>query len=166
MRDITFIDLTKSYNITFYSHNGWVFKVMQAVSVVIWMELEPISLVCKSLGLFGLNYDFCNVVFLGPNHVPACKLSMILYYKAREPCMARVFSSTVQYVIACFTASYRIFSSWVHNTPRLQFKTECKKNHFGLWAFFVSHRVEISYIKSSRVSKYYSHVVTHGKTFV
>ena len=73
-----------------------------------------------------LNY-FGNVVFWGPNHVPACKLSMILYYKAREPCMARVLSSTVQYVIACFTASYRIFSSWVHNTPRLQFKAKLSK---------------------------------------
>ena len=31
-------------------------------------------------------------------HVPACKLSMILYYKAREPCIARVLSSAVQYV--------------------------------------------------------------------
>jgi hypothetical protein len=96
------------------------------------MELEPISPVYKSLGLLGLNYDFCNVVFWGPNQVPACKLSMILYYKAREPCMARVLSSTVQYVIACFTASYRIFSSWVHNTQRLQLKIKCKTKFFPL----------------------------------
>ena len=34
------LDMNKSDNITFYSHNGWVFKVIQAVSVVIWMELK------------------------------------------------------------------------------------------------------------------------------
>ena len=40
--DITCIDLTsiKSDNITFYSHNGWIDKVVQAVSVVIWNESE------------------------------------------------------------------------------------------------------------------------------
>ena len=37
----------KSDNITFYSQNGWIFKVMQAVSVVIWMESELISPVCS-----------------------------------------------------------------------------------------------------------------------
>ena len=36
-------DMNKSDNITFYSHNGWVFKVIQAVSVVIWMDSEQIS---------------------------------------------------------------------------------------------------------------------------
>ena len=36
-------DMNKSENITFYSHNGWVFKVIQAVSVVIWMDSEQIS---------------------------------------------------------------------------------------------------------------------------
>ena len=39
-------DMNKSDNITFYSHNGWVFKVIQAVSVVIWMDSEQISPVC------------------------------------------------------------------------------------------------------------------------
>ena len=46
MPDVTFIDLTcicNSDNITFYSQNGWIFKVIQAVSVVIWMESELIS---------------------------------------------------------------------------------------------------------------------------
>ena len=36
-------DMYKSDNITFYSQNGWIFKVIQAVSVVIWMESELIS---------------------------------------------------------------------------------------------------------------------------
>ena len=40
-------DMNKSDNITFYSHNGWVFKVIQAVSVVIWMDSEQISPVCS-----------------------------------------------------------------------------------------------------------------------
>ena len=31
-------DMYKSDDITFYSQNGWMFKVIQAVSVVIWME--------------------------------------------------------------------------------------------------------------------------------
>ena len=39
-------DMYKSDNITFYSQNGWIFKVIQAVSVVIWMESELISPVC------------------------------------------------------------------------------------------------------------------------
>ena len=39
-------DMNKSENITFYSNNGWVFKVIQAVSVVIWMDSEQISPVC------------------------------------------------------------------------------------------------------------------------
>ena len=42
------LDMNKSDNITFYSHNGWVFKVIQAVSVVIWMDSEQISPVCWS----------------------------------------------------------------------------------------------------------------------
>jgi hypothetical protein len=33
----------KSDNITFHSQNGWIFKVIQAASVVIWMESELIS---------------------------------------------------------------------------------------------------------------------------
>ena len=36
-------DMYKSHNITFYSQNGWIFKVIQARSVVIWMETEEIS---------------------------------------------------------------------------------------------------------------------------
>ena len=36
-------DMYKSDNITFSSQNGWIFKVIQAVSVVIWMESELIS---------------------------------------------------------------------------------------------------------------------------
>ena len=36
-------DMYNSDNITFYSQNGWIFKVIQAVSVVIWMESELIS---------------------------------------------------------------------------------------------------------------------------
>ena len=39
----------KSENMTFYSQNGWIFKVIQAVGVVIWMELEEISPVCNGL---------------------------------------------------------------------------------------------------------------------
>ena len=46
-------DMNKSENITFYSHNGWVFKVIQAVSIVIWMDSEQISPVC-SFQLVGL----------------------------------------------------------------------------------------------------------------
>ena len=42
-------DMNKSENITFYSHNGWVFKVIQAVSIVIWMDSEQISPVWKSV---------------------------------------------------------------------------------------------------------------------
>ena len=48
--DVTFIDLmasrfdmNKSDNITFYSHNGWIFKMIQAVIVVIWKESELIK---------------------------------------------------------------------------------------------------------------------------
>ena len=40
-------EMNKSDNITFYSHNGWIFKVIQAVSVVIWKESELISPVCS-----------------------------------------------------------------------------------------------------------------------
>ena len=39
-------DMHKNDNIAFNSHNCWVFKMIQAVSAVIWMELEPISPVC------------------------------------------------------------------------------------------------------------------------
>ena len=35
-------DMYKSDNTTFHSHNGWIFKVIQAVSVVIWKESELI----------------------------------------------------------------------------------------------------------------------------
>ena len=42
-------DMNKSDNITFYSHNGWIFKVIQAVIVVIWKESELISPVCLGL---------------------------------------------------------------------------------------------------------------------
>ena len=38
--------MNKSDNITFYSHNGWVFKVIQAVNVEIGMDSEQISPVC------------------------------------------------------------------------------------------------------------------------
>jgi hypothetical protein len=36
-------DMYKSDNITFHSHNGWIFKTIKAVSVVIWKESEQIS---------------------------------------------------------------------------------------------------------------------------
>ena len=36
-------DMHKNENITFCSHNGWFFKMIQAVSAVIWMEIETIS---------------------------------------------------------------------------------------------------------------------------
>ena len=51
-------DMKKSDNITFYSHNGWVFKVIQAVSVVIWVDSEQISPVC-SFQLVGLLWTDC-----------------------------------------------------------------------------------------------------------
>ena len=38
-------DMHENDNLIFYSHNGWVFKVIQDVSAVIWMELEPITTV-------------------------------------------------------------------------------------------------------------------------
>ena len=45
-------DMIKSDNIAFYSHNGWIYKVIQAVSVVIWKESELISPVCSSYSYF------------------------------------------------------------------------------------------------------------------
>ena len=41
-----FILLKLKPDVTFYGHNGWIFKVIQAVSVVIWKESELISPVC------------------------------------------------------------------------------------------------------------------------
>ena len=41
--------MNNSDNITFYSHNDWVFKVIQAMSVVIWMDSEQISPVCVTV---------------------------------------------------------------------------------------------------------------------
>ena len=40
---IYWFDMYKSDNIPFHSHNGWIFKVIQDVSVVIWKESELIS---------------------------------------------------------------------------------------------------------------------------
>ena len=40
---------TDRSNITFYSLNDWAFKVIQAVSVVIWKESKLISPVCLSV---------------------------------------------------------------------------------------------------------------------
>ena len=58
-------DMNKSENITFYSHNGWVFKVIQAVSIVIWMDSEQISPVCHGLFNFGsiLAHQISNGIF-------------------------------------------------------------------------------------------------------
>ena len=39
-------DINKSDNIPFFSHNGWIFQLIQAVSIVIWKESELISPVC------------------------------------------------------------------------------------------------------------------------
>jgi hypothetical protein len=40
---VNWFDMYESDNMTFHSHNGWTFKVIQAVSVVIWKESEQIS---------------------------------------------------------------------------------------------------------------------------
>ena len=57
------LDMNKSDNITFYSHNGWVFKVIQAVSVVIWMESELISPVHNARKGYA-NQNFFDIDFL------------------------------------------------------------------------------------------------------
>ena len=50
-------DMYKSHNITFYSQNGWIFKVIQARSVVIWMETEEISPVWRQYFPIFLNLN-------------------------------------------------------------------------------------------------------------
>ena len=73
--------------------------------------------------------------------------------------MARVLSSTVQYAQLVLQLAIEFsVRSWVHNTPRLQFKTKSKtKSHFIVGfiyrklSAFVSGRVEIFYMKISPV---------------
>ena len=56
-------DMYKSANITFYSQSGWTFKVIQAVSVVIWMESELISPVWNVCICFiGLNFNYSTLL--------------------------------------------------------------------------------------------------------
>ena len=82
-------DMYKSDNITFYSQNGWIFKVIQAVSVVIWMESELISPVCDA---WLHNRNFVTLQIFQPRTAQLGKIDCQAVLLLVETCVERHIS--------------------------------------------------------------------------
>ena len=89
--------------------------------------------------------------------------------------MARALSSTVQYVklVLQLAIEFSVRGCIIHHGYNSRQSSKQNPIRFLIvgcidrkLSVFVSHRVEVSYIKLSCVLKYYSHIVTHGKTSV